>query len=372
MQMGSLARVIARSTWLALMVILALGLAAGARAQAPTAPDWELTGLDGRVLQLFTPASGAFLARTEGGLFRSDDAGATWRALGAPPALGIAAVDPTNHDVVYAAGAGGLHKTADAGATWSLVLPTTNVRVLNLAVSPADPALIYIALGQGSGSFQFLRSRDAGATWDLLEGPVQATLCGWTVLILKPHPIDPARVHRTSGCYAGRDAPSGDSLDHSRDQGATFTLLFHPRPLFTSRLVGGQGSAPGRFYLGAYLGANPGGGRLFRTDDDGATWREIFVSPSGPAIAGLTYAPAAPDRVWVGLASGAVKASANGGATWVDLGRQDLGRLDDLALGVDGRNLYAATEQGVWRLRLEERPPAEEPRPRPPVQIPAR
>ncbi len=34
-------------------------------------------------------------------------------------------------------------------------------------------------------------------------------------------------------------------------------------------------------------------------------------------------------------------------ATWSDLGRQDIGAVSDLALGVDGRNLYAATDQGV-------------------------
>ena len=36
-------------------------------------------------------------------------------------------------------------------------------------------------------------------------------------------------------------------------------------------------------------------------------------------------------------------ASVDGGATWSDLGRQDIGAVSDLALGVDGRNLYAAT-----------------------------
>ena len=28
------------------------------------------------------------------------------------------------------------------------------------------------------------------------------------------------------------------------------------------------------------------------------------------------------------------------------------GAVNDLALGIDGRNLYAATEQGVWQLGL--------------------
>jgi hypothetical protein len=38
----------------------------------------------------------------------------------------------------------------------------------------------------------------------------------------------------------------------------------------------------------------------------------------------------------------------------LSLGRQDIGAVSDLALGVDGRNLYAATDQGLWRLPLQD------------------
>ena len=94
----------------------------------------------------------------------------------------------------------------------------------------------------------------------------------------------------------------------------------------------------------------------------------MFSSPSGPAIGGLAYDPSFPDQVYAGLGNGAVKVSSDGGGTWRDLGRQDLGRLDDLALGIDGMNLYAATEQGVWRIRLMQGGPGQ---PQVPVQIPA-
>jgi hypothetical protein len=35
-----------------------------------------------------------------------------------------------------------------------------------------------------------------------------------------------------------------------------------------------------------------------------------------------------------------------------DLGSQDLGKINDLTLGIDGKNIYAATEAGVWRRSL--------------------
>jgi photosystem II stability/assembly factor-like uncharacterized protein len=346
--------------------------------EAQAVDDWRLTPLIGRAIELYTPASGAFFARTESGLFRSNDAGASWAPVSLPPppgpstntpaTPGAVAITPTDHTVLYAAGSGGLYKSGDDAATWTIAWATPT-RILNVAVSPADSNLVFLALGRGSDSFEFLRSRDAGGSWEVLEGPLQATLCGWSVPVLEPHPTDAARLFRTSGCYAGRDVPSGDSLDQSRDQGAGFALLFHPRPLFPSRLVGGRGVAPGRYYLSAQFGGAPGGGRVFRTDDDGASWADVLQSPTGPAVTGLTYDPDAPDRVYAGLSSGAVKRSTDGGASWADLGRQDLGRLNDLALGIDGANLYAATEQGVGRMRLDG---PSGPGPQPPPQVPAR
>ena len=78
------------------------------------------------------------------------------------------------------------------------------------------------------------------------------------------------------------------------------------------------------------------------------------MSHRGQSSGGLGYDPLVPDHVYIGLTygGGGAKVSADGSNTWNDLGRQDLGEIHDLALGVDGRNLYAATDQGVHRLAL--------------------
>ena len=358
---GNRARTYAPLTAVLFGLLLALGAGGAPRvgsiwAQPVPGGDWEPTGLTVRTVGLFTPASGAFFAQTADGLERSDDGGVTWApvTLPAPPGRGDirqVAVDPTNHTVLYASGAEGIYKSGDDAASWELVLPTTN-RVLRIAVSPADPSLVFAAFGRDSSAYEFWRSGDAGASWERLAGPNNATLCFWNVPVLEPHPTNADRVFQTFGCYAGRDVPSGDSLDHSTDRGASFAALFRERPLFPSDLVGGGGSAPSRWYLAGNVRAAPGAARLFRSDDDGASWAEVFATPAGPSIGGLAYDPANPDRVHVGLLNGAVMTSANGGASWRELGRQNLGQLNDLALGVDGQNLYAATVQGVWRMRL--------------------
>ena len=224
---------------------------------------------------------------------------------------------------------------------------------------------------QSFTSFRFLRSRDGGATWERLE-EAQGTLCGSGVLILQPHPTDPRRAFRTADCYAGRNLQ--DSLDQSTDQGATWSAVLRPQLSFPSRLVGGRGAAPGRFYLASNNDARRGGSLVFRSDDDGVNWIEVLQFRGGGTmeqpdtpnvrVGGLAYDPAEPDRVYVGLTralgwsqqrrvlGSGVRASADGGETWFELGRQDLPEIHDLALVVDRQNLYAATERGLWRLSV--------------------
>jgi photosystem II stability/assembly factor-like uncharacterized protein len=369
--------------FLALALVAAGGPVGQVRAQADRPADWTLTGLREPVSRLFTPDSGGFFALTRDQLLRSHDAGATWTPLPlpfvAPGPRGLrAAVDPTNHDVLYVGSGDGLFRSVDAGGTWSRLsipppaTPWPSEAPDRIVVSAADPEVVYLAVTANeaiSARFRFLRSRDGGATWDALE-EANNSLCGWGVRILQAHPTDPRRVLRTASCYAGRNL--SDALRESRDQAATWRILYEPRLAFPTALVGGQGTAPGRWYLAANHDARSGGSTLFRSDDDGGTWQSVLVFQGGGTIGGadspnvqmggLAYDPAAPERLFVGLnetssqaatpppARSRVTTSADGGQTWTDLGRPDLGAINALAVGIDGRNLYAATEQGLWRL----------------------
>jgi hypothetical protein len=403
---GSLQRLIG------LLVALALVAPVTADAQ-PAKADWTQVDLGAPVSRLFTPSSGAFFAQTSAALMRSDDGGATWAPVSLPSASHVLAIDPTNHQVVYAAGQDGVYVSRDDAATWNRLLaygPTVGSDALALAVSPADPNLLYLGVAGSFGgavatanrlpltNFWFLRSKDGGSTWESLEER-HYSLCGWEVSILRAHPSNSNLVFRSSNCLAGRIFY--DTLTRSSDQGRTWEDWSWSSPEgqlpdrygqindtcyrgYPTLLVGGQGAAPQDFYLAVNRDSRIVGSLLVRTDDDGATSKVLLdlrgpppppggsttfaacmTDPDGSAdtrIQGLAYDPAQPDHVFVGFsgipsigspaADSSVLASLDGGTSWASVGCQSIGPVNDLALGIDGRNLYAATDTGVWRLAL--------------------
>jgi hypothetical protein len=315
--------------------------------------NWELV-LPGPASRLYTPAGGAVFARTDAGLFRSTDHAGTWSSVPLPGTPGRVEVDPTNASVLYAGSANTVQKSTNGGASWASVLSLGGAfeTVLGIAVSPADPQLVYLGAGQPVNDFRFLRSTNGGGTWTTLEGPLPTNLCTWTVLILAPHPTNANRAFRTLGCYAGRNVPFGDWLRTTTNQGTSWSDLFHETPYFPDHLVGGAGANANRYYLSSHFAAPPGGGKIFRSDNDAATWTGIKTMASGPAVGGLAYNPAQPDVVYAGFTDGTVQSSTDAGATWDNLGQAGLGGMSDLKLSLDTEYLYAATQLGVWRLHL--------------------
>jgi photosystem II stability/assembly factor-like uncharacterized protein len=156
----------------------------GAFAQAPDGTLWAGTG------EANPPGGG--LTYFGDGIYRSTDGGASWQDTGLrdSASIGRIAVDPTHSNIVFAAAAGhvarsvsqrGLYRTTDAGQTWKLVLapPNATTGAIDVAIDPVNPQRVFAALwdhkrnngartygGIGSGLF---RSDDGGDTWTRLE-----------------------------------------------------------------------------------------------------------------------------------------------------------------------------------------------------------
>ncbi len=121
------------------------------------------------------------------GLYKTTDAGKTWKAvLTISENTGVTDVvmDPRDPDVLYASSYqrrrhvwtmidGGpesaIYKSADAGATWTKLsagLPKEDMGRIGLAVSPANPDLVYATIEADHKAGGTFRSADRGATWE--------------------------------------------------------------------------------------------------------------------------------------------------------------------------------------------------------------
>jgi photosystem II stability/assembly factor-like uncharacterized protein len=121
------------------------------------------------------------------GLYKTTDGGKNWKAvLTISENTGVAdvAMDPSNPDVLYASAYqrrrhvftlidGGpesaIYKSTDAGATWNKLksgLPSVDMGRIGLAVSPADPNVVYATIEAADGKGGIFRSDDKGATWE--------------------------------------------------------------------------------------------------------------------------------------------------------------------------------------------------------------
>ncbi|MFC1493475.1 WD40/YVTN/BNR-like repeat-containing protein, partial [candidate division KSB1 bacterium] len=127
-----------------------------------------------------------------GGVYKSEDAGQTWKFTGLKDThhIGRILIDPKNKNVVYVAALGhlwgeneerGLYKTTNGGKNWEKILYIDEkTGVTDIAMDPKDNKLIYAASyqkkrdafsggdpivrwGPGSGIW---RSEDAGKNWE--------------------------------------------------------------------------------------------------------------------------------------------------------------------------------------------------------------
>ncbi|MCF7974067.1 MAG: hypothetical protein K9N55_09655 [Phycisphaerae bacterium] len=121
------------------------------------------------------------------GVYRSDDAGETWRSLGLADTyhVGRVAVHPANPDIVFVAALGhfysanterGLYKSSNGGRTWRRVLFVDDrTGASDVVISPSDPSVVYASTwqcseaigGPGSGVY---RSTDGGESWTECHG----------------------------------------------------------------------------------------------------------------------------------------------------------------------------------------------------------
>lgn len=145
------------------------------------------------------------------GLYKSLDAGKTWKAvLTISENTGVVDVqmDPRNPDVLYAAAYqrrrhvwtlidGGpesaIYKSTDAGATWKKItngLPKEDLGRIGLAVSPANPDVVYAIVEAADKAGGFFRSTDRGASFEKMSGYVAGGPQYYNEIVADPKQVD--------------------------------------------------------------------------------------------------------------------------------------------------------------------------------------
>ncbi|QUW04603.1 glycosyl hydrolase [Chloracidobacterium validum] len=313
----------------------------------------------------------------EGGIFRSDDGGNTWTRTTGDRNLRQRAwyfsrvqADPKDANVVYALNVQ-WHRSSDGGRTFT-PMPTTHADHHDLWIAPDDPQRMI--LGNDGGASV---STDGGRSWTEQDQPTaqfyrvaldnqfpffiygaqqdnttvaiaSRTMRGFGIGVrdwsevgggesgwIAPHPTNPDIV--LAGSYGGL-------LTHyDRRTGQTRDVTVYPE----NPMGAGAESMKYRFQWNFPILFSPhpphalyaAGNRLFRSDDEGASWRPISpdltrndpakLGPSGGPITkdntsveyyctifALAESPKAAGVLWAGTDDGLVHLSRDGGATW--------------------------------------------------------
>lgn len=215
-----------------------------------------------------------------GVLLRSSDSGQHWAAAEwrrdnrpvLPSGIFDMAFHPVNADILFAGTAtSGLWKSENAGAVWAKMndanhVLQANADVYKIAVSPAKPAVMYLAAAQDNRG-RVLRSDDAGASWREIYAVTQD---GQAVFDVYTPPGLPDSIMIATG--EGR-------LLASKDGGKTWRIIrAESAPI---AILAVNSAYPGERYIITVLGT------MAKSFDGGETWTELGAPAEGGSSASV-------------------------------------------------------------------------------------
>ncbi len=259
------------------------------------------------------------------GVYKSTDAGRTWKHMGLDKSgrIGRVAIDARNPDIVFVAAMGhcygpqkerGVFRTRDGGKTWEQVLfVDENTGCFEIAMDPSNQRILFAGMwplvihtyGRLSGGPNggIWKSSDGGDNWRRLTGHgLPEPPIGKVGLAVAPS--DPAVVY----ALIETGAPNRGVLWRSSDGGENWRLvsynrLLNERPHYASRIMVNPADANE-----VYFAANS----ISRTFDGGYTSE---VVPWSGDCHDLWADPKNPDRLMISDDGGAT-ISLNRGKTW--------------------------------------------------------
>ncbi len=237
------------------------------------------------------------------GMYKSTDAGKSWKHIGLPKADAIATIEvhPTDHNLVYVAAVGnpfapnkerGVFRSKDGGKTWEHILAKNDsTGAYHVRIDPNNPRVIYATLwqayrnghsmssgGKGCGLY---KSVDGGDTWvSLNEKPgMPKGLLGKIGVA-----VSPANSNRL---YALIENAKG-GLFSSNDAGETWRLVnddknLWQRPWYYMNLQADPKNVDGVIILNVNAFKSTDGGKTIRNIrvHHGDT-HDVWINPNNP------------------------------------------------------------------------------------------
>ena len=286
--------------------------------------DIAVSQIDPTIIYVGTGSDGLRSNVSTGrGVYRSGDAGQNWQFAGLRDVgqIGAIRIDPVNPAVVYVAATGnlfrnnperGIFKTTDAGRTWRKVLfISDSTGAADVEIAPNDPNTLYAVMSRaerkpwtiisGANEGGIYKSTDAGETWTRLTNGLPSGLIGKGNIGVTA--ANPNRL------YLLYEAKPGGGLYRSDDAGASWTLVnsqpsLITRPFYYTTLTADPTNANV-----VYAGAEG----FFKSTDGGQTFRpfptphgdnhDIWINPRNAEI-------------MIQANDGGANVSLNGGRTW--------------------------------------------------------
>jgi len=273
------------------------------------------------------------------GVYKSTDAGRTWKNVGLKDTrhIGAVIIDPRNPDIALVAALGhafgpnaerGVFRTADGGKTWQKVLfKDENTGAIDVVFDPHNSSVVYASLWQvrrqpwyfnsgGSGSGLY-KSIDGGLTWKHLQGGglPEGNLGRIGIAVSG---ADSNRVYalieaKEGGLYRSNDA--GNSWSRVNDD-----ERYRQRAWYFSHVFADPKQVDTVYVL------NTG---AYRSNDAGKTF-ELLPAPHGDHH-GLWIDPTNPQRL-MNSNDGGVTISVDGGKTWSEQNNQPTAQFYHVAV----------------------------------------
>ncbi len=306
-----------------------------------------------------------------GGVWKSNDGGATFNSIFDDYAQSIGAVelDPNDPDKTIYVGTGetwtrnsvsvgdGLYKSNDGGANWKKIGFENSERIANVIVNPKNSKEIYVAvLGALWGDSEergVYKSNDGGATWNRLLYVNQKTGCA----DLAMDPNDPNILYasmwefRRTG-WSFESGGENSALYKSTDAGKTWNKIHNGFPSGKlGRLAIAVAPSDSNILYTVIEAEKDERKGLYRSDDAGKNWKQlnndfgITVRPF--YFSRITIDPKNPDVVIKAGLFGSI--SRDGGKTFKGMGQMH-SDIHDIIFDInDSDRIYCGTDGGVYR-----------------------